>query len=570
MYKRTKQSTKRPKRRMKQFLGFLLSVALLLSDSSIAYAMEGSVPGGDITVESSGEADSGTDVVSETDTETGTETGDVLAGETVTTPETGTETENGTEAESVPGAGTETEPEEKTGDTTEDVSGGNTEDSSLDGTEEESGERVDISGGEEGDASGGEETDVSCDETGDVSGGDAGDVSGGDAGDVSGGDALTLREPERFYAEEKPETYGTLVTYDTYSRTYHVEGDKYVTVVGNDGATYIDERGALQEVDNTLVENPVATFSRFGTMPTTYVNTANDYTVMLPESLAMPGWLPGACTEEAGDDAAADTSSEGSGITIINGDYLMTMYPAEGTFENGIIRDNAIRYSNVFNGIDYQYTVLGNSIKEDIILLEKTDKNSFSYYLDTYGLTAVLENNVLYLCENIGSGTGTTAENGSAAQNAIFVLEAPEMEDAAGEVSFGVNLSVAEAEGMYLVTVTADNTWLQAEERVYPVRIDPTAVQVTGSAIRIACAEEGSPNMVVGDNQYPYVGYDDGVTSGNYAGYGSRHLNCRSYFAIDYDFSALGADAEIRKERYFENRRNSRKTWRSEEGKASL
>ncbi len=71
------------------------------------------------------------------------------------------------------------------------------------------------------------------------------------------------------------------------------------------------------------------------------------------------------------------------------------------------------------------------------------------------------------------------------------------------------------------MTVTADKEWLSAPERVYPVRIDPTAIQVTGSAIRMTCAEEGSPNTIIGDNQYPFVGYDDGVTSGTYAGFGS-------------------------------------------------
>ena len=92
---------------------------------------------------------------------------------------------------------------------------------------------------------------------------------------------------------------------------------------------------------------------------------------------------------------------------------------------------------------------------------------------------------------------------------------------------------------------SADKSWLEDAKRVYPVRIDPTAVQVTGSAIHMACAEEGSPNTVIGDNAYPYVGYDDGITSGNLSGFGTRHKNCRTYFAIDYDFPGLSEEAEI-------------------------
>lgn len=119
------------------------------------------------------------------------------------------------------------------------------------------------------------------------------------------------------------------------------------------------------------------------------------------------------------------------------------------------------------------------------------------------------------------------------------------MEDALGEISFGVHMDAEEnAEGC-LITVTADKEWLEDAERVYPVRIDPAAIQIPSSAIHVACAEEGSPDSVIGDNSYPYVGYDNGITSGNLAGFGSRHLNCRSYFSVDYDFAALSEEAEI-------------------------
>ncbi len=340
-------------------------------------------------------------------------------------------------------------------------------------------------------------------------------VSGGDAGTVSGGDALKPgRLPEAFYEEEIPESYGTLVSYDQYSRTYHVDGNRYVTVVGNDGATYIDDDGSLRPVDNTLEKDTTAVFGLFGGEETSYINRANDYTVVLPENL---------------------DREQGKGITIANDEAVITLYPAEGDFTGGLAKDNAVRYSEVFPGVDYQYTVLGNSVKEDIILLERGERNSFSYLIDPCGLAGEIRSNTLYLYV-----PGTDPE-----EEAVFVVEAPEMMDSAEEISFGVSMSMEEQGDLLLVTVTADEEWLSAPERVYPVRIDPTAIQVTGSAIRMTCAEEGSPNTIIGDNQYPFVGYDDGVTSGTYAGFGSRHLNCRTYFAIDYDFNSLLSEAEI-------------------------
>ncbi|MCI9278833.1 MAG: DNRLRE domain-containing protein, partial [Lachnospiraceae bacterium] len=336
-------------------------------------------------------------------------------------------------------------------------------------------------------------------------------------GTVSGGDAASIRrEPECYHQDAEPEDYGTLVAFDDYSRTYHVEGNQYVTVLGNDGTTYLDGDGNLQQVDNRLEENPVSIFGMLGGEGASYSNRANDYRVIFPEKPGKPG--------------------EGSGIAIISQGHALMLYPAEGFFGAGTVRDNAIRYSDVFPNIDYQYTVLGNSVKEDIVLLERTEKGSFSYLIEGDGLSASLVNNTLYLHE----------PDRMPEEAPVFVLEAPEMEDASGEISFGVRMELEEAgDDMYLVTVTPDRAWLDAPERVYPVRIDPTAIQVTGSAIRVACAEEGSPNTVIGDNQYPYVGYDDGITSGNLAGFGSRHLNCRTYFSIDYDFLSLAAEAEI-------------------------
>lgn len=340
-------------------------------------------------------------------------------------------------------------------------------------------------------------------------------VSSADMETVSGGDALKPgRLPEAFYEEEKPESYGTLVFYDQYSRTYHVDGNRYVTVVGNDGATYIDDDGSLRPVDNTLEKDTTAVFGLFGAEETSYINRANDYTVVLPENI---------------------DREQGKGITIANDEAVITLYPAEGDFTGGLAKDNAVRYSEVFPGVDYQYTVLGNSVKEDIILLERGERNSFFYLIDPCGLAGEIRSNTLYLYE---PGTDPEAE-------AVFVVEAPEMMDSAEEISFGISMSMEEQEELLLVTVTADEEWLSAPERVYPVRIDPTAIQVTGSAIRMTCAEEGSPNTIIGDNQYPFVGYDDGVTSGTYAGFGSRHLNCRTYFAIDYDFNSLLSEAEI-------------------------
>ncbi len=347
------------------------------------------------------------------------------------------------------------------------------------------------------------------------------DVSGNDVPeDVSGNDPV-LREPENYYPEGDEEDYGELVAYDAYSRTYltgeapaaagaetEEEGKaSYVTVIGPSASYYIDEEGELQETDNTLSTGAMA---RYALGSVRYENGSGAMQVSLPEEL-----------------------SDQEGIYIDASGHTLELVPEEGDFTRSMAEDNAIRYSDVFPGVDYQYTVLGDSLKEDIVLLEKNDKNTFSYLLYTDGLEAELSENQVILYEDNK-------------EEPAYFLEAPEMVDAAGDVSFAVKLSLEETEeDTYRISVEADKEWLSDESRAYPVRIDPTAVNVGPSAFSLACAEEGSPRSVIGDNQYPYVGYDDGVVSGNYKGFGSRHLNCRTYMMINYDFSALMAEAEI-------------------------
>lgn len=186
----------------------------------------------------------------------------------------------------------------------------------------------------------GESGSAKTEDMGSVLGGDdtavlgSGDVSG--ENDVSGGDALPRREPEVFYREPEPEHYGELVSYDAYSRTYHAGENRYVTVVGNDGTTYIDEEGSLCRVDNTLVENPVSLFS-MGGAGASYVNRANAYMVLFPENIA-------AYEDSAFADCGITTESDdsaggfGEGIAILCGDYQMLLYPAQGSFTEGTAR----------------------------------------------------------------------------------------------------------------------------------------------------------------------------------------------------------------------------------------
>ena len=65
----------------------------------------------------------------------------------------------------------------------------------------------------------------------------------------------------------------------------------------------------------------------------------------------------------------------------------------------------------------------------------------------------------------------------------VFYIPAPYMYDAEGEFSDAVTYSLENENGnKYILTITADNNWIDSDNRKFPVTIDPT-VQMPESGI---------------------------------------------------------------------------------------
>ena len=291
-----------------------------------------------------------------------------------------------------------------------------------------------------------------------------------------------LRNPKHYYQEEEPA--GTLVAVDEYAKTYQVSETQFVTQIGGDSNVYEDEDGNLKVVDNTLVEKKPWFSADY------FENKANDYEVKLPVEI-----------------------TDKNGLKIVKDRFEIELIPQGGDFSKPVVAENAILYNDVFDGIDYQYTVLGDTIKEDIVLNKAVGKNQFDFAIKAKDLEMKEKDGAILLFNK--------DENAP-----VYTIIAPEMVDASGNVSTNVKLSLSRKDGDYIATVTADSEWLNSPDCAYPVRIDPT-IDVSGNSVGLYCVEQGSPNTVIGDNNYPYVGYDDGITSENLADYGSAHLICR-------------------------------------------
>ncbi len=133
-----------------------------------------------------------------------------------------------------------------------------------------------------------------------------------------------------------------------------------------------------------------------------------------------------------------------------------------------------ITYENVSEHTDIQYVVSSGFVKENIIVSDKSGiKDTYSFEIDKGKLTAVLdgENNLNFI---------------NAVNEVVFTIPAPVMTDAAGAISYDVDVTVENA-GQSVITMiySPSQEWLNDSERIYPVVIDPVVAlpDMDGSVI---------------------------------------------------------------------------------------
>jgi YD repeat-containing protein len=126
--------------------------------------------------------------------------------------------------------------------------------------------------------------------------------------------------------------------------------------------------------------------------------------------------------------------------------------------------EQSVKYSSVMDGVDVEYIVTGNSVKENIVLNHFVDDFSLSFTYSLGNLSLVLQENGTY---SFVDESGKT----------LFDFTPLFMFDANGNDSQNIRMTVTEiGKGEYVVTITPDSEWLKTA--VYPVTIDPTVRSV--------------------------------------------------------------------------------------------
>lgn len=114
----------------------------------------------------------------------------------------------------------------------------------------------------------------------------------------------------------------------------------------------------------------------------------------------------------------------------------------------------------LFSEISSKYTIIGNGLKEDIILERNTDVVGFQteYTVKELAATVDADGSLRFT-----DSTGKT----------VYSVSSPYVFDAAGSVCPIVSVTLRQTVSGYTVTYMPDVAWLSSDERVYPITFDP-------------------------------------------------------------------------------------------------
>ena len=302
-------------------------------------------------------------------------------------------------------------------------------------------------------------------------------------------------------------------------------------------AVHFEENGEWKDIDNTLKLSEKKGVA-------VYTNTAGVWEVRLPQTLSKDSFVEvsyggytlgfsfagklssGKVVSSEKQESVAELAyasrdriedlNVSVGSIVPKGEFYSADSRAEKTLPQ--TTESAIEYSSVYSGVDLRYDLLSNVLKESLVIGKAPSGNeTYIYNITAEGLTlSVLDDGSIL----------ATAENGEG----VFRMPAPYVQDAEGAVSFDVDISLERSGGGWILAYTVPYDWMIAEERQYPVILDP----VVHPEITIANTEDQS---VFERKTEPY-GWGI-IECGRYSGYGVsrffiKYKNLPTLTAADY------------------------------------
>ncbi len=259
-----------------------------------------------------------------------------------------------------------------------------------------------------------------------------------------------------------------------------MDDGSYTAAVYPGAVHYLDGNGNWQDIDNTLSASGSEYSTSNARIKFAKKITGNETLFTLHDgNRKITMSLDGAIKKTAGQ--VTNTEPERGETTKLQ--KLMTLNKLS----------SEVLYADILDGVDLEYVLNGGDIKENIIVKEKKDTYSYSFTLSLNNLEAELVGDEVILKDG---------------DETFYTIPAPYMYDAEGAYSDAAEYTLADhGNGKYTLTVTADKDWMNADDRAFPVTIDPPIEKETSLVVSFTHASIDSENYNTNTMHKLYVGH---------------------------------------------------------------
>ena len=309
---------------------------------------------------------------------------------------------------------------------------------------------------------------------------------------------------------------GRLTDYDT--SLVEVSGDVTPGGLGLDGYAYENAAGDIKHYlpEHLTADTPVLlekdgfSVSVLPVSPAEADETAG--TAMVLSEAPAPGRSPNLQAYDNGEKETSYFTAAQAGPVSCLEEEVTDLY---GETEE---KASAAVYEEAGRKQAYSYKPFDTGLKEDIILYEEPEENSWQFVLELGGLKAAMIPGTQAVAFYTEDEKGRMTVEGG--------IQEPFMNDATGEnYSDDIVCTLEEdagSEGRYLLTMTADRGYLSSEDTAYPVTIDPS----------YTWCGDGEFTDVYVSGAYPDYNFYAPGTTGMYTGKTASHGVRRTYLSF--------------------------------------
>jgi len=282
---------------------------------------------------------------------------------------------------------------------------------------------------------------------------------------------------------------------DEYTKHFRNEDGTITAASYPSSIHYLDEEGNWQNIDNSLIENnsDVSTNSNSNNKNNENKNVNSEYLKL--KNNPNIGVL---FAKKSNHEELIKVNIKGYelswGIENIEKSQGKVITEKSNNKFNLTNVSSGVIYKNVLQNVDLVYYISSSNLKEEFHINEKSDVTSFIYNVKTDLKAEKTDHDLIIFRDELG--------------NDIMTFQNPYMYDSAEQsgITFNTEITLEETNDGYKINYQLDEEWLNSDDRVYPIIVDPyitnSATQTNILDTYVHVGDAASHNHVNADRLY--------------------------------------------------------------------